>query len=97
MTTLLQQLETLHAQAAPLPWVRIGSDHYCRLAVEAVNLLPQIIAVMKAAEGMKDALEEHSTQDGCNCGHPACKRCHRTADGKKAITAYNQATGGAGE
>lgn len=73
-----------------------------RRAEEAERVLANeravMIAVVRRAEAaearlreVSEALEEFVAQDGCDCGHPACNRCERTREARRALAATSSA------
>ena len=48
---------------------------------------PYTLGLEERVRALEEALEEFATQDGCTCGHPACKRCERTREARAALEA----------
>ena len=61
--------------------------------VEATNVMLQGLVVERDAtnEKRREQLTNMTVQHGCNCGHPACKRCRDTRDAADVLNQPNAA------
>ena len=75
--------------------VRVGHDvtgypvfYVCGLSGEQKHDGERLEAMAKlfaAAPELRDALEDALSSFACECGHPACRNCHRTKNAQAAL------------
>lgn len=66
--TVLDRLEALLRDASPLPWRAIPTMHDRETAIAAVNALPALLRVARAAEELLDLLDH--TRVKCETDKP---------------------------